>query len=180
MPIFGENIGGFFSQIFFTKTNVMIKFLKKTSISLSKNANIFAKFFGENIFNKTSIPDHVRFSTGKRLHRTISKSKMGPYDTTLLYIVHLYIVHTDSFVFLKYRYYLCRYMHKKENESNRSWIHYRGIRNVKYYTSVMQIDVNGITKYIYFSNLKYNVLLWETAYFIRCIILFEVLHQNFK
>jgi hypothetical protein len=42
-PIFCEKIG------VFSKTNVMIKISKKTSSSLSKNANFFAKFFGENI-----------------------------------------------------------------------------------------------------------------------------------
>jgi hypothetical protein len=41
----------------FSKTNVMIIFLKKTRSSLSKNANIFAKCFGKNIFKIiTSVP----------------------------------------------------------------------------------------------------------------------------
>jgi hypothetical protein len=34
---------------FFSKTNVMITIFAKTSSSLSKNANFFAKFIGENI-----------------------------------------------------------------------------------------------------------------------------------
>jgi hypothetical protein len=42
---------------FFSKTNVMIKFSQKLAVARAKNANIFAKFFGENIFKiKTSIP----------------------------------------------------------------------------------------------------------------------------
>jgi hypothetical protein len=42
---------------FFSKTNVMIKFLPKSSNSLSKKANIFAKNFGENILKIiTSVP----------------------------------------------------------------------------------------------------------------------------
>jgi hypothetical protein len=45
---------------FFLKTNVLIKFLQKSSSSLSKNANIFAKFFGDNIFKIiTPVPDQV-------------------------------------------------------------------------------------------------------------------------
>jgi hypothetical protein len=41
----------------FSKTNVMIKCFAKTSSTLSKNANIFAKFFGENILKIiTSVP----------------------------------------------------------------------------------------------------------------------------
>jgi hypothetical protein len=59
--IFGEKIGVFltifcdFRQFsakklaFFSKTDVMITIFAKTSSSLSKNANFFAKFFGENI-----------------------------------------------------------------------------------------------------------------------------------
>jgi hypothetical protein len=35
---------------FFSQTNVMIKFLQKEAVVLAKNANFFAKFFGENIF----------------------------------------------------------------------------------------------------------------------------------
>jgi hypothetical protein len=34
---------------FFSKTNVMIKFLQKLAVGWAKNANIFAKFLGENI-----------------------------------------------------------------------------------------------------------------------------------
>jgi hypothetical protein len=34
---------------FFYKTNVMIKFLRNLALFCVKNANIFAKFFGENI-----------------------------------------------------------------------------------------------------------------------------------
>jgi hypothetical protein len=34
---------------FFSKTNVMIKFFQKLAVVLSKNANIFDKFFGKNI-----------------------------------------------------------------------------------------------------------------------------------
>jgi hypothetical protein len=54
LPIFCEKMA------FVSKTNVMIIFFSKTSSSLSKNANIFAKFFGENIFKIiTSVPDVV-------------------------------------------------------------------------------------------------------------------------
>jgi hypothetical protein len=41
----------------FSKTNVMITIFAKTSSSLSKIANIFAKFYGEHIFKIiTSVP----------------------------------------------------------------------------------------------------------------------------
>jgi hypothetical protein len=47
---------------FFSKTNVMITIFAKTSSSLSKNANFFAKFFGENILKIiTSVPDWANF-----------------------------------------------------------------------------------------------------------------------
>jgi hypothetical protein len=43
---------------FFSKTNVMIIFLQKLEVAWAKNANIFAKFFGENIVKIiTSVPD---------------------------------------------------------------------------------------------------------------------------
>jgi hypothetical protein len=44
---------------FFSKTNVMIEFLQKLAVcSSSKNANIFATFFGENILKIiTSVPE---------------------------------------------------------------------------------------------------------------------------
>jgi hypothetical protein len=43
---------------FFSKTNVMITIFAKTSFVLRQNANIFAKFFGENILKIiTSVPD---------------------------------------------------------------------------------------------------------------------------
>jgi hypothetical protein len=43
---------------FLSKTNVMIKFLQKQAVIWAKNANIFAKFFGENILKIiTSVPD---------------------------------------------------------------------------------------------------------------------------
>jgi hypothetical protein len=46
--------------LFFTKTNVMIKFLQKLAVARAKNANIFAKFFGENIFKiVTSVPVYL-------------------------------------------------------------------------------------------------------------------------
>jgi hypothetical protein len=44
LPISGENIG-----VFLKKNNVMIKLFQKLALVLAKNANIFAKFFGENI-----------------------------------------------------------------------------------------------------------------------------------
>jgi hypothetical protein len=50
LPIFGEK-----KLAFFSKTNVMITIFAKTSSSLSKNANIFARFFVENIFKNHSI-----------------------------------------------------------------------------------------------------------------------------
>jgi hypothetical protein len=52
LPIFCEKIG------VFLKTNVMIKFLQKVAAVWAKNANIFAKFFGENILKIiTSVPE---------------------------------------------------------------------------------------------------------------------------
>jgi hypothetical protein len=44
LPIFCEKMA------FFSKTNVMIKFFQKLAVVWAKNANIFAKFFCENIF----------------------------------------------------------------------------------------------------------------------------------
>jgi hypothetical protein len=42
---------------FFSKTNVMINFFKKLAVVGTKNANIFTKFFSENIFKIiTSLP----------------------------------------------------------------------------------------------------------------------------
>jgi hypothetical protein len=50
-PIFGEKIG------VFSKTNVMINFFQNLALSRVKNANFFAKFFGENILKIiTSVP----------------------------------------------------------------------------------------------------------------------------
>jgi hypothetical protein len=43
LTIFGEKLA------FFSKTNVMIIFLKKLALFSVKNANFFAEFFGENI-----------------------------------------------------------------------------------------------------------------------------------
>jgi hypothetical protein len=43
LPNFGENIG------VFLKKQCYDQFFAKSSISLSKKANIFAKFFGENV-----------------------------------------------------------------------------------------------------------------------------------
>jgi hypothetical protein len=40
---------------FFSKTNVMIKFLHNLALIWVKNANIFAKYFGENIFKNHNI-----------------------------------------------------------------------------------------------------------------------------
>jgi hypothetical protein len=40
---------------FFSKTNVMIKFLKQLAVFWAKNANIIAKFFGENILKNHNI-----------------------------------------------------------------------------------------------------------------------------
>jgi hypothetical protein len=49
---------------FFSKTNVMITFCKNSS-GLSKNANIFAKYFGENILKIiTSVPAMIKLSCG--------------------------------------------------------------------------------------------------------------------
>jgi hypothetical protein len=48
---------------FFSKTNVMIKFLQKIAVVWAKNANILAKFLGENIFKiLTSVPKALLFS----------------------------------------------------------------------------------------------------------------------
>jgi hypothetical protein len=40
---------------FFSKTNVMLNFFQKLAVVLAKNANIFAKFFGENILKNHNI-----------------------------------------------------------------------------------------------------------------------------
>jgi hypothetical protein len=68
LPIYGEKNG------VFSKTNVMIKVLQKSSSSLRKNINIFAKFFGENIFKIiTSVPGLFLESGHQRLdHRRLS------------------------------------------------------------------------------------------------------------
>jgi hypothetical protein len=42
-PIFGENMAFFFN------TNIMINFFQNLALFCVKNANFFAKFFGENI-----------------------------------------------------------------------------------------------------------------------------------
>jgi hypothetical protein len=48
--------------VFFSKTNVRIKFLQKVAAVSAKNANIFAKKLGENIFKIiTSVPDGANF-----------------------------------------------------------------------------------------------------------------------
>jgi hypothetical protein len=53
--IFGKKLA------FFSKTNVMIKILHDLALFWVKNANIYAKFFGENIFKIiTSVPDWAR------------------------------------------------------------------------------------------------------------------------
>jgi hypothetical protein len=51
------------SQFFalLAKKTVMINFLLKLALVCAKNANIFTKFFGENIFKTlTSVPDVLR------------------------------------------------------------------------------------------------------------------------
>jgi hypothetical protein len=46
---------------FFSKTNVMIKILHNVALFGVKNANFFAKFFGENILKIiTSVPGQIR------------------------------------------------------------------------------------------------------------------------
>jgi hypothetical protein len=63
---------------FFSKTNVMIKIFAKTSSRLRKNANIFAKFFAENIlkiitssrFQAIRVRGPVR--SGRRVRRRAS------------------------------------------------------------------------------------------------------------
>jgi hypothetical protein len=45
---------------FFSKTNVMIKFFQNLALFEVKNANFFAKFFGENILKIiTSVPGRI-------------------------------------------------------------------------------------------------------------------------
>jgi hypothetical protein len=45
---------------FFSKNNVMVIFLQNLAVVRAKNANIFAKFFGENLFKIiTSVPGSV-------------------------------------------------------------------------------------------------------------------------
>jgi hypothetical protein len=51
LPIFAKKLA------FFSKTNVMIKFLHNLALFRVKNANFFAEFFGENILKIiTSVP----------------------------------------------------------------------------------------------------------------------------
>jgi hypothetical protein len=48
------------SLTFRSKTNVIIKFLQKVAVVWAKNANIFARFFGENILKFiTSVPGQM-------------------------------------------------------------------------------------------------------------------------
>jgi hypothetical protein len=55
LAIFGKNIG------VFLKNQCYDQFFSKTSISLSKNANIFAKYFGKNIFKIiTLVPGFIK------------------------------------------------------------------------------------------------------------------------
>jgi hypothetical protein len=55
LPIFCENIAAFFSKI-----NVVIKFFQQLAVVWEKNANIFAKYFCENILEIiTSVPVFV-------------------------------------------------------------------------------------------------------------------------
>jgi hypothetical protein len=49
LPIFCEKLA------FFSKTNVNVTIFAETSSSWSKNANFFAKFFGENILKNHNI-----------------------------------------------------------------------------------------------------------------------------
>jgi hypothetical protein len=49
LSIFGEKM------TFLSKTNVMITFLQKLAVVWAKNANIFAKVWGENIFKNHTI-----------------------------------------------------------------------------------------------------------------------------
>jgi hypothetical protein len=56
LPIFGEKFG------VFLKTNVMIQFLNNLAMFRVKNADFFAKFFGENILKIiTSVPGATLF-----------------------------------------------------------------------------------------------------------------------
>jgi hypothetical protein len=58
-PIFGEKIG-----VFLKKLMLWSHFWKKLAVVWTKNAHIFAKFFGENIFKIiTSVPDGRRYRT---------------------------------------------------------------------------------------------------------------------
>jgi hypothetical protein len=51
LTIFGEKLA------FFSKTNIMITYVKKLALFSVKNANFFAEFFGENISKIiTSVP----------------------------------------------------------------------------------------------------------------------------
>jgi hypothetical protein len=55
LPIFGGK-----KLAFFSKTNVMIDFFQKQAVIWAKNANIFAKLFGENILKIiTSVPGRI-------------------------------------------------------------------------------------------------------------------------
>jgi hypothetical protein len=59
---YDHNFGQFSAKkmAFFSKTNVMIKFLHKLALFWVKNANYFAMFFGEYISKIiTSVPNYV-------------------------------------------------------------------------------------------------------------------------
>jgi hypothetical protein len=59
LTIFGKKLA------FFSKTNVMVIVLHNLALYLVKDANFFAKFFGENILKIiTSVPGHLE-SDGK-------------------------------------------------------------------------------------------------------------------
>jgi hypothetical protein len=47
---------------FFSKTNVMVKFLQKLAVVSAKNANIFVKFLGKNILKIITSPEAGFFS----------------------------------------------------------------------------------------------------------------------
>jgi hypothetical protein len=56
VPIFGKQIG------VFSKTNVMINFFQNLALFAVKNANYFAKVFGENIKKIiTSVPGQNKY-----------------------------------------------------------------------------------------------------------------------
>jgi hypothetical protein len=69
---------------FFSKTNVMIKFLNNLALFWVKNANFFAEFFSENIFKiMTSVPEIAPKSFGDLYQKKRPNGEISPNLVTV-------------------------------------------------------------------------------------------------